>query len=209
MRIELLKPTPDRLGRYTVRFSDGSAQKLYRQTVEDFGLYAGKELSEGEMEALLEAAGQMSAKMRAVRIVSASSVTKRDLEQRLIHKGEAPDQAKQAVAWMTDLDLLDDREVARQVIRKCVSRGYGPARAKQMLYEKQVPRQYWEEALADYPDMEDSIAEFLRSKLGPAPDEKDKKRAIDAALRRGHNYSQIRRAMNRLDLDQEEFPEEY
>ena len=209
MRIDLLKTTPDRLGRYTVRFSDGSAQKLYRQTVEDFGLYSGKELTEAEMEALLEAAGQMSAKMRAVRIVSASGVTKRDLEQRLIHKGEDPDQAKQAVAWMTDLDLLDDREVARQVVRKCVSRGYGPARAKQMLYEKQVPRQYWEEALADYPDMEDAIADFLRGKLGSAPDEKDKKRAIDACLRRGHNYSQIRRAMNSLELDQEEFLEEY
>ena len=55
MRIELLKTTPDRAGRYAVRFSDGSTQRLYRQTVEDFGLYTGKELSEGEMEALLQA----------------------------------------------------------------------------------------------------------------------------------------------------------
>ena len=209
MRIDLLKTTPDRAGRYAVRFSDGSTQRLYRQTVEDFGLYTGKELTDEEMEALLKAAGQMSAKMRAVRIVSASSVTKRDLEQRLIHQGEDPGQAKEAVEWMSDLDLLNDREVARQVIQKCVSRGYGPARAKQMLYEKQVPREFWEEALADYPDMEDSIVKFLRSKLGPDPDEKDKKRAIDAALRRGHNYSQIRRAMNSLELDQEDFLEEY
>ena len=209
MRIDLLKTTPDRMGRYWVTFSDGTRTAFYRQTVEDFGLYTGKELSDKEMEALTEAAGQMSAKMRAVRIVSASSVTKRDLEQRLIHKGEDPDQAKQAVEWMSDLDLLNDRDVAHQVVAKCVSRGYGPARAKQMLYEKQVPREFWEEALADYPDMEDSIAKFLRSKLGANPDEKDKKRAIDAALRRGHNYGQIRRAMNSLELDQDEFPEEF
>ena len=208
MRIDLLKTTPDRAGRYPVKFSDGTSMRLYRQTVEDFALYTGKELSDSEMENLREAAGQMSAKMRAVRIVSASSVTKRDLEQRLVHKGEDPQQAKQAVAWMSELDLLDDAEVARQVVRKCVSRGYGPARAKQMLYEKQVPKRYWEEALADYPDMEEAIADFLRSKLGPNPDDKDKKRAIDACLRRGHNYSQIRRAMNSLDLDQE-FLEEY
>ena len=209
MRIELLKTTPDRAGRYLVRFSDDSTMRLYRQTVEDFGLYTGKELSEEEMEALRAGAGQMSAKMRAVRIVSATGVTKRDLEQRLVHKGEDPDQAKEAVRWMAELDLLDDREVARNVVLKCINRGYGPARAKQMLYEKKVPRQYWEEALADYPDMEDSIVKFLRSKLGPDPDEKDKKRAIDAALRRGHNYSQIRRAMNSLELDQEDFLEEY
>ena len=208
MRIELLKTTPDRTGRYAVRFSDGSTQRLYRQTVEDFGLYTGRELSEGEMEALLTAVGEMSAKMRAVRIVSASSVTKRDLEQRLIHKGEDPEQARNAVEWMTDLDLLDDRQVAMQVINKCVSRGYGPARAKQMLYEKQVPRQYWDEALAQYPDMEDAIVKFLRSRLGPEPDEKDTKRAIDAALRRGHNYSQIRQALRCLELDRDDFLEE-
>ena len=208
MRIELLKTTPDRAGRYLVRFSDDSTMRLYRQTVEDFALYTGKELSAGEMEALRAAAGQMSAKMRAVRIVSATGVTQRDLEQRLVHKGEDPDQAKEAVRWMAELDLLDDREVARNVVQKCINRGYGPARAKQMLYEKKVPRQYWEEVLADYPDMEESIADFLRSKLGADPDEKDKKRAIDAALRRGHSYGSVRRAMSSLSLDCDNFEEE-
>ena len=208
MRIELLKTTPDRAGRYLVRFSDDSTMRLYRQTVEDFGLYPGKELSEDEMEALRTGAGQMSAKMRAVRIVSATGVTQRDLEQRLVHKGEDPEQARQAVEWMSELDLLDDAQVARNVVQKCISRGYGVARAKQMLYEKQVPRQYWQEALAEYPDMEDAIADFLRSRLGADPDEKEKKRAIDAALRRGHNYSQIRRAMNSLELDHDDFLEE-
>ena len=82
MRIDLLKTSPDRAGRYFVKFEDGSTMRLYRQTVEDFGLYTGKELSEADMESLAEAAGKMSAKMRAVRIVSATSVSKRDLQQR-------------------------------------------------------------------------------------------------------------------------------
>ena len=191
-----------------MRFEDGSILRLYKQTVQDFTIYPGRELTDQELENLKIAAGQMSAKMRAVRIVSASSVTRRDLEQRLIHKGEDPEQARNAVEWMTDLDLLDDRQVAMQIVAKCVNRGYGPARARQMLYEKQVPREFWDEALAEYPDMEDAIVKFLRSKLGENPDEKDKKRAIDAALRRGHNYSQIRRAMNSLELDHEYFLEE-
>ena len=71
MRIDSLKTTPDRAGRYAVHFSDGSVMRLYRQTVEDFGLYTGKEFTDAEMVVLQEAAGQMSAKMRAVRIVSA------------------------------------------------------------------------------------------------------------------------------------------
>ena len=71
MKVESLKTAPDRAGRYWVTFDDGSRMGLYRQTVEDFALYSGKELDEQEAEALRTAAGQMSAKMRAVRIVSA------------------------------------------------------------------------------------------------------------------------------------------
>ena len=209
MRIDSLKTTPDRAGRYAVQFSDGTFMRLYRQTVEDFGLYTGKELSDEEMTALQEAASKMSAKMRAVRIVSASSVTKRDLEQRLVHKGEDPDQAKEAVQWMSDLNLLDDSRVAEQVVQRCISRGYGLQRAKQALYEKKVPKQYWDAALADYPDQLERIVDFLWDRLGEEYDERELKRAIDALMRRGHSYAVIRKALNRLQLDQEEFPEDY
>ena len=209
MRIDTLKTPPDRAGRYAVQFSDGTLMRLYRQTVEVFGLYTGKELSDEEMAALQEAASKMSAKMRAVRIVSASSVTKRDLEQRLVHKGEDPDQAKEAVQWMSALNLLDDSRVAEQVVQRCISRGYGLQRAKQALYEKKVPKQYWDAALADYPDQLERIVDFLRDRLGEEYDERELKRAIDALMRRGHSYAVIRKALNRLQLDQEEFPEDY
>ena len=208
MRIDLLKTTPDRAGRYFVKFEDGSTMRLYRQTVQDFCLYTGLELSQEQMDALKEAAGQMSAKMRAVRIVSAASVSKRDLEQRLVQKGEDPAQAKEAVAWMSDLSLLDDRKVAEQVVSRCISKGYGPARAKQALYEKKVPKEYWDEALADYPDMTEKIVDFLRSKLGNEYDDRELKRAVDALMRRGHSYGQVWQALNQLRLDTEEFLEE-
>lgn len=203
MIIERLSPKPDGVGRYAVRFSDGSTMKLYRQTVEDFGLYAGLELTEDQLAALRESAGAMSAKMRAVRIVTASNVSKRDLEQRLIRKGEDREQAKAAVDWMAELNLVDDATTARQIVSHCVARGYGPARAKQMLYEKQIPREFWEEALADYPDQSEQIMQFLRSRLGEEPDEKQTKRAIDALLRRGHSWSDIRRVLRQIsDFDE-------
>lgn len=208
MRIESLKTTPDRMGRYWVRFDDGSSLGLYRQTLEDFALYTGQELTEEELNKLREAAGQMSAKMRAVRIVSAASVSKRDLEQRLVRKGENPEQAKAAVDWMSDLHLVDDRQTAAAVVSRCISKGYGPARAKQALYEKKIPKEYWEEALAGYPDQTEKIEEFLRSRLGDAPTDKDVKRTIDALLRRGHSWNDIRQVLNRVVSGAEEFREE-
>ena len=186
-----------------MHFDDGSVMRLYRQTVQDFGLYAGLELSEQQMEALKVAAAKMSAKMRAVRIVSASNVSKRDLEQRLIHKGEDPQQAKEAVAWMSELNLLDDRRTAEQIVHRCISKGYGLSRAKQALFEKRIPKEYWQEVLEDYPDQTDAIVSFLRSKLGDKWEDKDLRRATDALIRRGHSYSEIRRGLQMLSVDED------
>ena len=182
--------------------------RLYRQTVEDFGLYAGLELSDEQMDALRENAGQTSAKMRAVRIVSASSVSRRDLEQRLIRKGENEAQAKAAVEWMEDLNLLDDRETARQIVSRCAAHGYGMARAKQMLYEKKIPKKFWDDALEDYPDQTEHIQKFLNSKITDPADQRQAKKAIDALLRRGHSYGDVRRVLSELTESADYFLEE-
>ena len=191
-----------------MRFEDSSSMRLYRQTIEDFGLYSGKELTDEEMHALRKAAGEMSAKMRAVRIVSASSVSKRDLEYRLVQKGEDPKQAKQAVEWMSDLNLLDDARTAEQIVDRCARKGYGLSRAKQALYEKRIPREFWEDALADYPDQEEKIEDFLRSRISDPRDQREVKKAVDALMRRGHSYGAVRRVLNQLQLDNEDFLED-
>ncbi len=198
-RIEKIAAQPDRAGRYTVKLEDGTVMRLYRQTVEDFGLYSGKEMPEEELKNLQKAAGQMSAKMRAVRIVSASGVTKADLERRLVQKGEDKQNARQAVAWLDELDILDDSKIAQQVVQKCIAKGYGLSRAKQALFEKRVPKEFWEDALADYPDQTEKIVEFLQTRLGNSRDEKQLRRAMDALLRRGHSYQEIRRALQQID----------
>ena len=208
MRIESFKTEPDRAGRYWLTLEDGTKLALYRQTVEDFGIYSGRELTEVELQSLQEAAGAMSAKMRAVRIVAASNVSKKDLKQRLIQKGENPADAADAVAWMEEMHLVDDAETARQIVSRCAAHGYGIQRAKQALYEKKIPKEYWEDALSDYPDQTQAIMSFLRSRLADRSDQREMKRATDALLRRGHSYGDVRRALSRLNLDAEDFPEE-
>ena len=178
--------------------------RIYRQTVEDFRMYPGMEIE--NIDALREHDSRYSAKMRAVRIISASSVSKRDLQNRLVRKGESEEQAKEAVKWLSDLNLLDDRQTARQIVERCIHKGYGLQRAKQALYEKQIPKALWEEALEDYPDQLERIADFLRSKLKDPDDPKQVKRAIDAALRRGHSYGDVKRALKMIGS---EFEEEY
>ena len=206
MRIDKVAARPDRVGRYTVHLENGNTLRLYRQTVEDFGIYPGKEMDDAEFDRLREAAEEVSAKMCAVRIISASSVSKRDLERRLIQKGASKQNAQQTVEWLSERNLLDDQATAKQVVQSCISKGYGPARAKQALYEKRIPKEYWDEALADYPDQTDEILSFFQSKLGNDWDQKTLKKTIDALLRRGHSYGEIRKALNKFskDMDWEE-----
>ena len=96
MRIESVSEKADRAGQYYVKLSDGRTLRLYPQTLGEFNLYQGRELEEEELTRLRQSAGAVSAKMRAVRIVSASAVSARDLESRLRHKGENPEDAREA-----------------------------------------------------------------------------------------------------------------
>ena len=191
-----------------MRFADGTSMRLYRQTIEDFGLYSGKELDADELEKLRVAAGAMSAKMRAVRIVAASSVSQRDLEQRLVQKGEDRIDAQNAVAWMSEMQLVDDRKTAQQVVARCIAKGYGLSRAKQALFEKKIPKEYWEQVLAEYPDQSDAIAQYLQSHRENLADPRNMKKAIDALIRRGHSYGRIRRVLEQLSFGTEDLPEE-
>ena len=207
MRIESIAAQPDRVGRHKVTFSDGRIMRLYRQTAEDFCLYTGMELDEEQMQSLSLAVDKMSAKMRAVRILSQTNVSKDDLQQRLIRKGEDPACAKEAVSWMSDLNLLDDSKTAEQIVLKCIHKGYGKSRAKQALFEKRIPKEYWEAALRDYPDQTEKIVDFLRAKISNPADERQMRRIMDALVRKGHSYSEIRSAMEQISLDIDEFPE--
>ena len=206
MRIDSVSQAPDRSGRYLVKFSDGSSMRLYRQTVEDFRMYPGMEVD--TLDAIRERNSRYSAKMRAVRIVSASAVSKRDLETRLVRKGESEEQAKAAVQWLEELNLVDDRTTAQQIVERCIHKGYGLQRAKQALYEKQIPKALWEEALEDYPDQTERIVDFLRTKLRDPEDPRQVRRAIAAALRRGHSYGEVKRALERIGTESD-FEEEY
>ena len=191
-----------------MRFADGTSMRLYRQTIEDFGLYSGMELTEDELKKLRTAAGAMSAKMRAVRIVATSSVSKRDLEQRLVQKGEDRADAQNAVAWMSEMQLVDDRKTAEQLVARCIAKGYGLSRAKQALFEKKIPKEYWDQVLAEYPDQTDAIAQYLQSHLTNRAEPRDVKKAIDALIRRGHSYGRIRRVLEQLSFETEDLPEE-
>lgn len=208
MTIDRIEAVPLQEHLFKLHLSDGSVIRTKDYVLADLGLYPGAELDEQAMEQLHQAASLASAKDRAVRIVSATGVSKKELELRLTKKGESEQDAKAAVQWLSELELLDDAKTAEQLVRSAVQKGYGKARIKQILYEKRIPEEFWEDALAQVPDMNDAVDRFLSQRLkGRDPDQKELKRTIDALLRRGHSWADIRAGLRRysdsLDLEEQ------
>ena len=204
MIIEKLEQMPRQEHGFRVCLSDGTVIKTQDYVIADLGLYSGMELDKAALEELKAASGLASAKNRAVRIISASGVSKKELERRLTQKGESEGDAKAAVQWLSDLELLDDSKTAEQIVCSAVSKGYGKARIRQILFEKRIPECYWDEALSLVPDMDDAVDAFLIRRLkGAEPDEKELKRTIDALMRRGHSWQDIRSGLRRYSASLE------
>lgn len=203
MKIEAIEQTRSVQGKLRVRFDCGERLLVLPGVIAELGLYVGMELPDAALQSLKETNATASARERAVRILSATPVTKRELLHRLMQKGETEEDALAAVAWLEELNLLDDRAVAEGIVRSGIAKGYGEARIRQMLYEKRVPKSLWEAALEQIPPLDDAIDAFLAKRFkGKTPDRAECKRATDALLRRGHRWSEIKLALERYAPDE-------
>ena len=199
MKLEKLEPL-DSPNYLRLIFEDGKRLKAPAFKVVELGLTPGAEVTPEVFLALENAQSLASCKERAVRILTASGLSKKELQKRLVQKGESEEDAEAAVAWLEELHLIDDLETAKQLVRSACLRGYGATRAKSILYEKGIPKELWDEALEDLPEMDGAIDVFLRRKLdGRTLDAKQIKKTVDALLRRGHSYHDIQAGLRRYE----------
>ena len=199
MRIDRIEASKHKRGRVLVFLEDGACLKITEQELLDFGLRAGDELDKPTLDRLKEAAGVSNVKATAADLIGKRAMSRRDLERKLQEKGASEAEARYAAEWLEAIGAINDADYAALLVRHCAQLGYGPARIRDKLYEKGVPRELWEDALDTLPDQSEDVDRFLRSRLrGGLPDEKEKKRLTDALLRRGFSWGDVRAAWNRL-----------
>ncbi len=197
MRIKSIQQTrnPDKLD---LMFDDGSKLRVMATVVPDLGLYASMEVDAALLERILQTHEKAQTRLRAVRIVAAANVSQRELQRRLIQKGQKPEDAAEAAQWLEALGALDDEKTARLLVQRGAAKGYGRARIRQELQQKGIPKDLWEQALAELPEPDGAIDRFLQQKLrGSWSDEKTRKKVTDALYRRGHRWSDIQAAWQR------------
>ena len=205
MRVERIEASKHKKGRILLFLEDGACLKITEQELLDFGLRSGDELDEAVLGRLKEAAGVSNARAAAADLIGKRAMSRRDLERKLREKGASEAEARYAAEWLEAIGALNDAEYAAALVRHCAQLGYGPARVREKLYEKGVPRELWEEAREELPADGGQVEDFLRSKLrGRIPDEKEKRRLTNALLRRGFPWGEVKAAWRRMGEEVQE-----
>ncbi len=203
MRIERIEPSKHKKGRVLVFLEDGACLKITEQELLDFGLRAGDRLNGAALGRLKEAAGISNVKVTAADLVGKRAMSRYELEKKLREKGASEAEARYAAEWLEAIGAIDDRDYGALLVRHYGQMGYGPARIREKLREKGVPRDLWDEAMGDAPENEGQIDAFLAARLRgrETVDEREKRRLTNALLRRGFSWGDVRAAWNRLGAD--------
>lgn len=225
MKIEKLEPSKHRQGRWLVWLEDASIVRVGEGDVVSLGLYAGKELTDAEGEALCAAGEQSKLMERAVGLLSQRPMSRKELLDKLcaprrqrwekypydkLDDGPDPalleaqrealgEQAEKVADRLADLGLLNDGEYARTLVRHYAAKGYGPRKIRDELYRRGVSREFWEEAMEERKPDEEQIDKLARQKLrGAEPTRENLKKVSDYLARRGYGWEEISSALDRL-----------
>ena len=187
--------------RVTVALDDDSEIKATLGVVAELRLYAGRRLTEAELQTLRASAALALCKNRGLELLSYRPMSAKELRDKLTEKGEEPAAAEAAVTWLCEHSFLDDARYAGMVVRHYAGKGYGAGRIRQELQRRGVPRELWDEALTELPESDDKLDRFIVSRLKDPSDRAQVQKVSAALYRRGFSWEEIRAALARFRAD--------
>ena len=187
--------------RVTVALDDGSEIKATMGVIAELRLYAGRRLTEAELQTLRTSAALALCKNRGLELLSYRPMSAKELRDKLTEKGEEPTAAEAAVTWLCEQGFLDDARYAGMVVRHYAGKGYGAGRIRQELQRRGVPRELWDEALTELPESDDKLDRFIASRLKDPSDRAQVQKVSAALYRRGFSWEEIRAALARFRAD--------
>ncbi len=195
-KVDRVEPSKHVKGRFLVFLDTGSLIKVGEQELLDFGLRPGLELEGENLQRLIASSEDTSARERAARMIGARPLSKAELVDKLVAKGEGRAQAERAADRLEELGAVNDGEYAKTVVRHYDRMGYGPQKLREELYRRKIPRDCWADALAEARPEEEAAADYLASKgRGAASDPRSYQRQTNALRRRGFSWQAIRSVM--------------
>lgn len=202
MLIKALKQTSP--GRITVCLEDGSEIRSSLNVVTDLRLFSGKELDEEDIRALRSASGRSIARDRALEMISRRLMSRKELHDKLVQKGESEENADYCVSWLSENGFLSDESYAAAVARHYASKGYGAGRVRTELSRRGVPRELWDEALGAMSETDGKLDRLISAKLKDPGDREQVRKLGNSLYRRGYSWEEIRSALARYSAETDE-----
>lgn len=182
-------------------YIDGEyALDISAETLVQFGLRTGDEITEARLKALQAAEGLQAAKRAALQLLERRPRTEKEIRDKLREKEFSEEEIGQTLEALRSARLLDDKAFARTFIRDQISlHPKGPLAIKQRLLVLGVDKQTVENALKEvFQEIsEDDVAleaarRFLRTAARRHSDPHGQRRKLSAFLAaRGFSWSVI------------------
>ena len=141
----------------------------------------------------------------AVRLLTASKKSSKELSKRLKDKGYQPAAIEDILQSLRSQGILDDRKMADETIHWAKqAKKYGKKRISLELKKKGIAQNLIDGALEGYSKEEErktayQLAEIRWNKVKHLEPQKRKKRLFDYLISRGFDFELTREIMNRLD----------
>lgn len=167
-----------------------------------------KEIDEDELTELLDAVSFRRAYNKGLDFLSRRPYGTNELIKKLCEKGHEKASAEKACERLTELGLLNDEEFASIFANELYERkGYSLKRIKQELIFKGIDREIAQNTVESLDNNAKSrIIIIVKKKyMNKLSDEKGRKRTVDALMRLGYSYSDIKNALSDLtEFDEED-----
>ena len=137
------------------------------------------------------------AKQRALKILERRDVSRRMLLDKLSEKGISDTDAEEVADWLCGLGVVNDERYAGLVVRHYAAKGYGRRRIRDELYRRGIDREFWDGALAELPETDDTVDRLLSARLRDAVSPEALQRAQSYLLRRGYSWDEVCAATER------------
>ncbi|MBQ8599025.1 MAG: regulatory protein RecX [Oscillospiraceae bacterium] len=185
-------------------FDDEFAFSVDLETLAQFGLQKGMELSGDELDELIEKTQYKKARDRAFKLLGYKSYTRWLLKQRLLQEDYPQEVVLDVLDRLEELGLIDDLDYARRCSADLLHlKKYSLSRVRQELRCRGVEEADIDEALEQVDsDPLEQIRQVVEKKyrhgLG---EEKGRRRAVSGLQRLGYSYSQIRQVLSEYEIE--------
>ena len=194
---------------YLLRLEDGRELSVDRQTFDESPYRVGGDITEQQLDTLLESSQYNRARERALYLLGLRDYGCRELQQKLLTEA-APEIAAAVVERLRQVGLLDDSRFAARLARHLGEyKQYPRRRIRQELLRRGVDAATVEVALESLEgeDFQQALALIEKKYYNKINNPEDRQRTIAALARRGFTYAAIRRALEEYGDGCEEMEE--